>query len=105
MSGRLATLTLLLISAPAFGQVEDALFWRVTGEGINDTSYIFGTHPVVDGGFVDSLKVVESAIKRTLYYVSEVDPDSLTQHKMLRSCSHGRLHACCPVDQLTIRQH
>jgi uncharacterized protein YbaP (TraB family) len=79
---RLSTVALLLLCiAPAIAQQQHPkdynLLWRISGKGLTQPSYLFGTMHVKDKrafGFSDSVML---AIKNTSAFALEVQPDTL----------------------------
>lgn len=49
-----------------------SLLWEVTGNGVRDTSYLFGTFHAFKGGFVDTIEPVMSRFARSTAVVGEI---------------------------------
>ena len=66
-------LALVLVAAAAHAQ----LLWKVTGNGLGRTSYIFGTHHMAPSTMIDQIKGMNVAIEGCDIVVGEVEKDSL----------------------------
>ena len=53
--------------------VENALLWKIQGNGLQKSSYILGTYHLVNNEFLDNLKGCELALKRTSSVLGELE--------------------------------
>ncbi|MFZ6010141.1 MAG: TraB/GumN family protein [Bacteroidota bacterium] len=63
--------------------VENSLFWEVSGNGLAEPSYLFGTFHLLDNRFVDSLTNVVSKFQHSNTVVTEMLMDSSMYIKMM----------------------
>lgn len=80
----LFSLTMLAwLSLPAYGQ--QGLLWEVSGHGLKQPSYLFGTHHLVPGSFIDEHPKAAHFLRKSKNVVVEVELDSseLMQLSML----------------------
>lgn len=71
----LFSLTLLAyLSLPAYGQ--QSLLWKVSGNGLKESSYLFGTHHLVPGSFLDQHPKASKYLRKSKHVVVEVELDS-----------------------------
>jgi len=79
----LAALILLLsCSGSSTGNNNNSLLWKVSGNGLEKPSYLFGTHHLVPLSFLDSLHGVHEAFESTEQTVGELDMSNMTEMQM-----------------------
>jgi uncharacterized protein len=70
----LQALALLLIVGHANAQYK-SLFWRISGNGLKDTSYLYGTMHTADSRIIDMSKRARPYFDASKAYAMEIDPD------------------------------
>lgn len=65
--------------------VENSVFWEVTGNGLSQPSYLFGTFHLLSHRYIDSLTNVTDKFKTAKTIVSELLIDSTMTMKMMVS--------------------
>lgn len=78
---------LLLLALPAQAQ----LLWKISGKGLTQPSYVFGTHHLANLSIIDSIKGLKPAFESTKQVIGEIDmkdmmnPQSMSimQQKMM----------------------
>ena len=71
----LFSVTLLAwLSLPAYGQ--QSLLWKVSGKDLKEASYLFGTHHLVPGSFLDKHPKAAKYLRKSKHVVVEVELDS-----------------------------
>lgn len=75
----LATFFMLLSCAGASNGEPGSLLWKVSGNGLEQPSYLFGTHHLVPVTFLDSLNGVHEAFESTEQTVGELDMSNMTE--------------------------
>lgn len=74
---------LLLLSCNAAPKADNSsLLWRVSGNGLAQPSYLFGTHHLVPVSFLDSVSGVKDVFESTAQTVGEVDMSNMAQLQM-----------------------
>ncbi|MDE6417989.1 MAG: TraB/GumN family protein [Duncaniella sp.] len=90
-------LNILVCIAAAFGGTADAqLLWRISGNGLEKPSYIFGTHHVAPVSVIDSVPGLNDAIRSVDVVCGEMDMSgdlAATQGAVMR-------YALAPADSL-----
>ncbi|KUL19787.1 MAG: Lipoprotein [Proteiniphilum sp. 51_7] len=80
-----STLTVLLLllscSNPTTGN-DNALLWKISGNGLEKPSWIFGTHHLVPLTFLDSIAGIREAFDSSEQTVGELDMSNMTQMQM-----------------------
>ncbi len=76
-----ALLLLLSCSGPSTGS-NNSLLWKVSGNGLEKPSYLFGTHHLAPLSFLDSLSGVHEAFESTEQTVGELDMSNMTEMQM-----------------------
>ena len=66
-------------------KTENALLWKVTGNGLKKPSYLFGTYHFLSSGFVDTLETVKTAYKSADAVVGELVIDTSLQRPMMEA--------------------
>lgn len=81
---RLFTLSILLYSLNVFSQGEyQSIFWEISGNGLKDTSYIYGTMHSQDSRIFQFKDGVEAAFNNSDIYAMELNIDSIDKSKMI----------------------
>jgi uncharacterized protein len=78
----------LLSSAVTVAQqnsTDNALLWKVTGNGLKKPSYIFGSYHFLTNGFVDTIQSVKNAYAASEMVVGELHIDSNIQAPMMEA--------------------
>ena len=78
----LATFTLLLSCIGASSRGTGSLLWEVSGNGLEQPSYLYGTHHLVPVSFLDSVSGVKDAFESTTQMVGELDMSDMAQMQM-----------------------
>lgn len=78
----LAALLLLLSCNAAPKADNSSLLWRVSGNGLAQPSYLFGTHHLVPVSFLDSVSGAKDVFESTAQTVGEVDMSNMAQLQM-----------------------
>ena len=63
--------------------LDDALLWRISGNGLSKDSFLFGTRHIVSSSFLDSIPEVLSMIQNSDCLITEVDIKSKPPIKSL----------------------
>ncbi|WP_128546554.1 TraB/GumN family protein [Larkinella soli] len=74
------TFLLLLISAPAFSQ---SLLWKVSGNGLKQPSYLFGTYHILKDSYLNQNPKVRTAYEGAQGVVVETEVDSSAMLSMM----------------------
>lgn len=56
--------------------VENALFWKISGKGLSEPSYLFGTYHLLNGGYLSEIPEVNKAFEQADGVVVETELDS-----------------------------
>ena len=56
-------------------KVENSLLWEISGNGLNKSSYLFGTYHFADKGFIDTMKVLNEKLNMADAVVGEIVMD------------------------------
>lgn len=59
------------------------LLWKISGNGIKEPSYIFGTHHVAPNSITDSIKGFDKAFESTCQLYGEIDMNFMTDNSTL----------------------
>lgn len=59
-----------------------ALLWKVSGNGLKNPSYLFGTHHLVSLSFLDSISGLHEAFEATEQTVGELDMSKMNEMQM-----------------------
>jgi len=78
----LATFILLLSCIGASTRGTGSLLWRISGNGLEQPSYLFGTHHLVPVSFLDSVSGVKDVFENTAQTVGELDMSDMAQMQM-----------------------
>lgn len=68
-----AIILLFVYSCGATSEKKPSLLWKISGNGLAEPSYLFGTHHLVPLSFLDSVRGVEKAFRSTAQTVGELD--------------------------------
>jgi uncharacterized protein YbaP (TraB family) len=63
--------------------IENSLFWEISGNGLKKSSYLFGTYHLLNSGFLDEIPKVKEAFKKADGVVVETELDSSIMVKMM----------------------
>jgi uncharacterized protein YbaP (TraB family) len=78
----LITFLLLLSCSDVSKGNTGSLLWRISGNGLEQPSYLFGTHHLVPVSFLDSVSGVKDAFENTAQTVGELDMSDMAQMQM-----------------------
>ena len=81
----LITIISLLILMSCTTQTENdsnSLLWKITGNGLEKPSFLFGTHHLVPISFLDSISEWEEAFENTEQTVGELDMANMNEMQM-----------------------
>ncbi|MDD4776723.1 MAG: TraB/GumN family protein [Fermentimonas sp.] len=81
----LLPLTALLMMLSCTGQSKvdnNSLLWKISGNGLKNPSYLFGTHHLVPTTFLDSVPGLKSAFDNTEQVVGELDMSNMSEMQM-----------------------
>jgi uncharacterized protein YbaP (TraB family) len=62
--------------------IENSLFWEISGNGLKKSSYLFGTYHLLNSGFLDEIPKVKEACKKADGVVVGTELDSCIMMKM-----------------------
>ena len=71
--GVIALLLLFISCTGSSPKAETSLLWKISGNGLEKPSYLFGTHHLVPVSFLDSIPAVVTAFEETDQTVGELD--------------------------------
>lgn len=81
----------LLLLAPSAQAQEKSLLWEISGNGLKEKSYLFGTYHLLSDKYVKSSKQVEKAFDKAESVMVEVELDESAQQKAMQySMMHGK---------------
>lgn len=66
----------------SIGNNSNSLLWKVSGNGLDKPSYIFGTHHLVPLNFLDSVAGINEAFESTEQTVGELDMSKMMEMQM-----------------------
>src|SRR5690554_4066429 len=78
----LTALLLLLSCGGSTTGSNKALLWKISGNGLENPSYLFGTHHLVPLAFLDSIAGVHEAFGNTEQTVGELDMSNMNELQM-----------------------
>ena len=78
----LAAFILLLSCSGSSTGNNRALLWKISGNGLEKPSYLFGTHHLVPLSFLDSIPGIHEAFGSTEQAVGELDMSNMTEMQM-----------------------
>ena len=64
-------------------QNENSLFWEVSGNGLQKSSFLFGTYHLLNSGYLESIPKVKAAFENADGAVVETELDSTAMMKMM----------------------
>ena len=73
---------LILLSCTAQSENDNSLLWKVSGNGLENPSYLFGTHHLIPVSFLDSVAGVHNAFENTEQTVGELDMSNMAEMQM-----------------------
>lgn len=73
------------VMLPAQQKSENALLWKVSGNGLKKASYLFGTYHFLTSGFIDTMQAVKNAYAASEAVVGELIMDSTIQGPMMEA--------------------
>ena len=76
------TVLLLLLSCSNLKGNDNALLWKISGNGLENASYLFGTHHLVPLSFLDSITGIHEAFNMSEQSVGELDMSNMSQMQM-----------------------
>ena len=76
------TVLLLLLSCSNLKGNDNALLWKISGNGLENASYLFGTHHLVPLSFLDSINGIHEAFNMSEQSVGELDMSNMSQMQM-----------------------
>ena len=79
---KLLILSILIISCVNTSGNDNSLLWKVSGNGLDKPSYIFGTHHLVPITFLDSISGIREAFENTEQTVGELDMGNMAEMQM-----------------------
>ena len=88
-STRIPRLIILLLCAfpwqdlSAQQHTENALFWKISGPGIEKPSYLFGTYHLLNGGYLSEIPGVNEAFEQADGVVVETEIDSSKMFQLM----------------------
>lgn len=79
----ITAICLLLSCSPgASTEKGNSLLWKISGNGLEQPSYLFGTHHLVPVSFLDSIPGIKEVFNETEQTVGELDMGNLTEMQM-----------------------
>lgn len=78
----LVVLLLLLSCSTKINGNDNTLLWKVSGNGLENASWIFGTHHLVPLTFLDSIPGIREAFDKSEQTVGELDMGNMGQMQM-----------------------
>lgn len=78
----LVVLLLLLSCSTKINGNDNTLLWKVSGNGLENASWIFGTHHLVPLTFLDSIPGIQEAFDKSEQTVGELDMGNMGQMQM-----------------------
>ena len=82
MPGMIALLLILISCTGSVPTAETSLLWKVSGNGLEKPSYLFGTHHLVPVSFLDSIPGIIPAFEATEQTVGELDMSDMATMQM-----------------------
>ena len=79
----LAIASIVLVScAQTSAREGSSLLWKVSGNGLEKPSYLFGTHHLIPIAFLDSVNGLEEAFEATEQTIGELDLSDMAELQM-----------------------
>ncbi|MBF6596731.1 MAG: TraB/GumN family protein [Fermentimonas sp.] len=69
----------VFLSCTAHPKNDNSLLWKVSGNGLEKPSYIFGTHHLIPVSFLDSVAGIHDAFENTEQTVGELDMSNMAE--------------------------
>lgn len=73
---------LLSCSSGASDEKGNSLLWKITGNGLEKPSYLFGTHHLVPASFLDTIPGIKAAFEESEQTVGELDMSDMAEMQM-----------------------
>lgn len=74
---------IVLLSCTAHSEKNtDSLLWKISGNGLEESSYLFGTHHLAPISFLDSISGLEEAFENSEQTVGELDLANMSEMQM-----------------------
>jgi len=77
----------LLFCTLFFMSAQSQLLWKISGNGLKHSSYIFGSHPLIPVAFLDSVKGLYKAYNECNTIVSEINTNNIDESGKLKSAA------------------
>ena len=74
---------LVFLSCTAQPKKDNSLLWKVSGNGLEEPSYLFGTHHLIPVSFLDSVAGIHDAFENTEQTVGEIDMSNMAEMQMM----------------------
>ncbi len=78
-----AIFLLLSCSTGASNEKGNSLLWKISGNGLQKSSYLFGTHHLVPISFLDSIPGIKAAFEESEQTVGELDMSNMAEMQMM----------------------
>src|SRR5690554_1735289 len=78
----LSSLIVLLSCTAHLEKNTDSLLWKISGNGLEESSYLFGTHHLAPISFLDSISGLEEAFENSEQTVGELDLANMSEMQM-----------------------
>ncbi len=82
ITSTLAVLLLFLSCGYPTSDNDKALLWKISGNGLENPSWLFGTHHLVPLTFLDSIPGIQAAFEKSEQTVGEIDIGNISQLQM-----------------------
>src|SRR5690554_845879 len=73
---------LVFLSCTAQSENDNSLMWKVSGNGLENPSYLFGAHHLIPVSFLDSVAGIDNAFENTEQTVGELDMSNMAEMQM-----------------------
>ena len=90
---------IIFLSCTANSKTENTLLWKVSGNGLEKPSYLFGTHHLVPVSFLDSVAGINNAFENTEQTIGELDMSNMAKMQM-ELMGHSQLPEGVTYDSL-----
>lgn len=91
------------LSCTTHSENENSLLWKVSGNGLEKPSYLFGTHHLIPVSFLDSVAGIHDAFENTEQTVGELDMSNMAEMQM-KLMSHSLLPEGVTYDSLLSKE-
>lgn len=78
----MAIFLLFSCSSGASNEKGHSLLWKISGNGLEKPSYLFGTHHLVPASFLDSIPGIKAAFEESEQTVGELDMSDMAEMQM-----------------------